>query len=69
MQNLTIVESMLRKLHDSSRDIKVRFPGNFEKFTFFLALINERFYLSKLKSKNQRKVLFKKTMWFLRNMI
>jgi len=28
MQNLTIVESMLRKLHDSSREIKVGFPRN-----------------------------------------
>jgi len=29
MQNLTIVESMLRKLRDSSREIKVKFPGYF----------------------------------------
>jgi len=47
MQNLTIVESILEKLHDSSREIKVRFPGNLH---FFLALINERFYLNTLKS-------------------
>jgi len=32
MQNLAIVESMLRKLHDSSREIKIRFPGNLHFF-------------------------------------
>jgi len=28
MQNLTIVESMLGKLHDSSQETKARFPAN-----------------------------------------
>jgi len=32
MQNLTIVETMLRKLHDSSREIKVRFQENLHFF-------------------------------------
>ena len=32
MPNLTIVESMLRKLHDSSRKIKLRFPANLHIF-------------------------------------
>ena len=62
MQNLKIVESMLRQLHDNSQEIKVRIPG---KFAFFLALINERFYLNILKSKNQRNILFKKICSFL----
>jgi len=32
MRNLTVVESMLRKLHDSSREITVRFPGSTKGF-------------------------------------
>jgi len=35
MQNLIIVESMLGKLHDSSRETKVRFPGNLHFFWYW----------------------------------